>query len=400
IGTWPLIASLFLLFAPYAALANLAVVPCVGATMILGAIQLLAAPVPQLAAVVASVNTWLLAWIVGIVHTIAGLPGASVPTMPSPAWTIAFYDALLIVAMMLWKRSARTLAIALFLFGALAVTMPPRPIDHRLQVTVLDVGQADAVFIRTPRGHALLVDAGGRLEQGQGTQSSAERVGERVVVPFLRRQGVRTIDAMILSHPHGDHVGGFAPVLRAFRAEEFADSGQRYGGYAYNDALQTAKSEHVAIVYPRAGAMWQTDDGVTIEFIGPSLPFIAGSHNDINNNSVAFMLVYKHFRMLFTGDAGAEAEQRFLNEGIDLHADVLKIGHHGSAYSSTPAFIAAVHPKYAIISVGRHNMFGHPAPSTIETLQRYGADVYRTDENGAISLATNGRATTLSPMLP
>jgi beta-lactamase superfamily II metal-dependent hydrolase len=129
--------------------------------------------------------------------------------------------------------------------------------------------------------------------------------------------------------------------------------------------------------------MWRTSDGVTLTFIGPSLPFIGGK-NAINDNSIAFLLQYRSFRMLFTGDAGVAAEQRFLAEGIDLHADVLKVGHHGSAYSSSPEFIAAVHPDYAIVSVGRHNLFGHPAPSTIQTLQRIGSTVYRTDENGAV----------------
>lgn len=88
-----------------------------------------------------------------------------------------------------------------------------------------------------------------------------------------------------------------------------------------------------------------------------------------------------------------------MNEGIDLHADVLKVGHHGSHYSSSPAFITAVHPKYAIISVGRHNMFGHPAPSTLETLQRFGARVYRTDEDGAVQLTTNGAGAAITSVL-
>ena len=149
--------------------------------------------------------------------------------------------------------------------------------------------------------------------------------------------------------------------------------------------------DRVPVVYPRAGDVWRTDDGVTLHFVGPSLPFIDGK-NAINDNSVAFILEYKQFRMLFTGDAGSAAEQRFLAEGVDLHADVLKVGHHGSAYGSSPAFIAAVHPRYAIISVGRHNMFGHPAPSTIETLERIGTRVYRTDENAAVQVISDGRS--------
>ncbi len=395
IGTWPLTASIFLLFAPYAIVANAAVVPCVGATMMLGALQLTLASIPPLAQAVANLNGWILAWIVATVHTLATLPDSTVAAMPPPPWTIAAYDLLLVAAVFLWKRSARDFAPALFILGVLLVAWPPRIPDHRLQITVLDVGQADAIVIRTPRGHTLLVDAGGRLEQGHGSESTAEAVGERIVVPFLRRQGVRTIDALLLSHPHGDHAGGVAPVLRALPTGEFADSGQRYNGFAYNDALQVAGTQHTPIVYPRAGAVLRTDDGLTLRFIGPSLPLLTHTRNDINNNSLAFILQYGGFRMLFTGDAGAEAEQRFLSEGIDLHADVLKVGHHGSAYSSTPAFMSAVHPAYAIISVGRHNLFGHPAPTTLESLQRFGAHIYRTDENGAVTVTTDGRATSV-----
>ena len=104
--------------------------------------------------------------------------------------------------------------------------------------------------------------------------------------------------------------------------------------------------------------------------------------------------------MLFTGDAGSESEQRFLREGADLHADVLKVGHHGSAYGSSPQFFAAVHPRYAMISVGRHNLFGHPAPSTLDTLRHAGTKVYRTDENGAVTIATDGNSIAISTMLP
>jgi competence protein ComEC len=184
-------------------------------------------------------------------------------------------------------------------------------------------------------------------------------------------------------------------VLRRLRVAEIADSGQTYGGHAYHDCLDTAAADRVPVVYPRAGAVWRTNDGVILTFIGPSLPFIGGK-NAINDNSIAFVLQYRSFRMLFTGDAGVAAERRFLAEGIDLRADVLKVGHHGSAYSSSPEFIAAVHPRYAIISVGRHNLFGHPAPSTLETLRHLGSTIFRTDKNGGVSVLTNGDFTTVT----
>jgi competence protein ComEC len=401
LGVWPLAATAFLQFTPYAVAANFAVVPCVAATMALGAAQLALAWSAPLAQACANINSWLLAWMLAVVQTIGALPGAAIPMTPAPAWCIAAYDAALLAAPLLWRRGPRTLTVALIALAALNVIWPPRVIDDALRVTVLDVGQADAIVVQTPRGHVLLVDAGGRLERvTQSSGSVAEQVGERIVVPFLVRHGIHTVDAIIVSHPHGDHVGGVAPVLRRLHAGELADSGQRYGGHAYRDAIVTARSDHVPVVYPRAGSVWRTDDGVLLTFLGPSLPFIANSRNDINENSIAFTVRYRSFCMLFTGDAGASAEQRFLAEGIDLRCAILKVGHHGSAYSSTPAFIAAVRPRYAIVSVGRHNMFGHPAPSTIDTLQRYGARVFRTDERGAITVIANSTSTTVTTMLP
>ena len=188
-------------------------------------------------------------------------------------------------------------------------------------------------------------------------------------------------------------------MLRKLRVAEIADGGQVYGGHAYQDCLSVARADHVPVVYPRAGTKWRTDDGVTLHFIGPSLPFIANSRNDINENSVAFILRYQAFCMFFTGDAGAAAEQRFLSEGVDLRCAILKVGHHGSAYSSTPAFIEAVRPRFAMVSVGRHNLFGHPAPQTIATLERFGATIYRTDEAGAVTITYQDGLSKVESML-
>ncbi|HEY2474584.1 MAG TPA: DNA internalization-related competence protein ComEC/Rec2 [Candidatus Cybelea sp.] len=399
LGTWPLGAAVFLQFGPYAVAANLAVVPCVALTMALGGAQLALSWCDPLAAACANLNSWLLAWMLGVVQSVAAMPHSVLPMTPAPAWCIALYDAAVLGAPFLWQRGARTAAVAAPLLATCFVLWPPQTFDGRLRVTVLDVGQADAIVIQTPRGHALLVDAGGRLERGRlGADSVAERVGERTVVPFLLRQGIHELDALILSHPHGDHAGGVAPVLRRIRVAQFDDGGQHYSGHAYRDAIATAQTQHVPILYPRAGMRWQTDDGVIFRFIGPSLPFIGGS-NAINSNSVAFLLDYRSFHMLFTGDAGTESERRFLREGIDLHADVLKVGHHGSAYGSSPQFIAAVAPRAAIISVGRHNLFGHPAASTLQTLRRRNARLYRTDEDGAVAVVSDGRVFAISSLL-
>jgi len=147
-----------------------------------------------------------------------------------------------------------------------------------------------------------------------------------------------------------------------------------------------------------------TNDGITFDALGPAEPLLAESTNDVNENSVVLRLTYRctacarPFRMLFMGDAGAQSEARMLATGANLEADVLKVGYHGSAYSSTPAFIVAIQPRYALISVGRHNLFGPPAQTTLATLQELGATVYRTDRCGAISVEA-GAAITITPML-
>jgi competence protein ComEC len=136
---------------------------------------------------------------------------------------------------------------------------------------------------------------------------------------------------------------------------------------------------------------------MTISVLAPSLPILADTGDDINENSIVAMLQYNDFSELFMGDAGESREARLLASGVDLHADVLKVGHHGSQYASTPAFISAVHPRAAIISVGRHNTFGHPGPATLATLERAGAAIYRTDHCGS---ATLGGPQAISTMLP
>jgi competence protein ComEC len=402
LGTWPLTASAFLVIAPYAPLANALVVPVVGIAMLVGVAELAATPLPFLAQALANVETSLLGWIVGVVRTVGTLPGAHVIATPPPGWAIALYDLGLVCAAAFLARGARLGAAVLIVAGCALCAWPPRHDSHLLRITAIDVGQADALLIQTPRGHTYLVDAGGRLERGApggGNASPAEAIGERIVVPFLVRHGIHHVDAILISHPHGDHVGGAGPVLRTLGADFFADSGQTYAGHAYRDALGTARTAHVPIVDPRGGNVWHTDDGVTLRFYGPTLPFLTGTKSDINSNSLVFRLEYGRFRMLFTGDAGSEAEARMLEAGDDLAADVLKVGHHGSAYSSTRAFIERVHPRAAVISVGRDNLFGHPARSTLETLERSGAAIFRTDEDGAIEIESDGGGFRVAPFI-
>jgi competence protein ComEC len=150
----------------------------------------------------------------------------------------------------------------------------------------------------------------------------------------------------------------------------------------------------------RAGMRWQTDDEVVLDVLAPSEPFVADTGDDVNENSIVLRLSYRlpdghTYRALFTGDAGEASEARLLTHGVDLRADLLKVGHHGSRWATTSAFLAAVRPHVALISVGRHNSFGHPSSETLDRLSAAGVTVYRTDRCGAIRVGVDAdRATT------
>jgi competence protein ComEC len=424
LGTWPLTAAIFATLAPYAVLANAIVVPLVAVVLPLG-IATLAVPA------FAPLTTLLLLTIETVVRTIAAWPGARA-TMGTPAFaSIAGYDVLCVAGALLLRRHHAPGAILAFGCAFACVLVPlALPWRQGLVITHLDVGQGDAAVIRTPTGRTILIDTGGELEHGDGTVSSAERAGARIVLGYLRRAGIHRIDLMLLTHPHGDHVGGAAPIINAIPVGMLFDSGQAYAGRAYRDAMMAAHSHGVAVVLARRGMRWTSGDGVTLDVLAPSMPFLADTGDDVNENSIVVMLRYRAFRELFMGDAGEASEARLLAlchpeqrrgaaedktvggpstepvpsgvEGLgatecenDLHADVIKVGHHGSRYASTRAFVAAVHPRVGIISVGRHNTFGHPAPATIEAWSGIGAHVRRTDRCGAISLVLGSETTML-----
>ena len=386
IGVWPLSAATFGVLAPYAVLANAAVVPATGVAMLAGIAALLLGAVPVAGRAAATVATWDVDLILRVVAAVAALPGARVWVAPPPAAAIVAYDAAAIAAALLLRRSVKGAVAVIVCASLLVLATTLRFPDGKLTITMLDVGQGDGIVVRTPRGHVVLIDSGGRLERGptRDGRSPAELVGERVVLAYLKREGIRHVDLLVNSHPHGDHVGGFAPIVRALRVDAIADSGQGYGGRAFNDGLREAALYHVPIHVARCGDRWATDDGVTLSVLSPCGALFADGKNDVNENSVVVMLTYREFRMLFMGDAGFAAEQRLLESGVDVRADVLKVGHHGSAYSSARGFIAAVRPRYAVISVGRRNLFGHPAAATLATLRNAGTTAYRTDRCGAV----------------
>lgn len=245
-------------------------------------------------------------------------------------------------------------------------------------VSVIDVGQGDAILIRTP-GEVTLIDTGDVPARDK-------------LVAYLRQQGVHTIDQVIITHPHADHLGGMAAVLANFVVKHVYDSGQTTTTGLFQQYLQTVERKHIPFTVVKAGDAIELGGGARLLVLAPSQPFITGTDSDLNNNSVVVKLVYRQFSMLLPGDSEREAEARLLATGADnLRSTVLKVGHHGSSTATSPAFLRAVAPEVAVISLGTGNPYGHPHQSTLKRLAAAKVQVYRTDENGTVTITTDGQ---------
>jgi competence protein ComEC len=248
---------------------------------------------------------------------------------------------------------------------------------------MIDVGQGDAIALRTPRWRWILVDAGDMWQQTD--------VGERVVVPYLRRRGGE-VAAFILSHPHADHIGGAASVIRKLPVGFVWDGGYAQGSGVYEGVLDVARGRGVPWRPARPGVPIDID-GVRLTVLSPDSSEIAAA-GDANAASVVVMAEYRGVRVLLTGDAERDVEARLVRRfGTNLRADVLKVGHHGSSTSSTPPLLDAVGARIALISVGAGNRYRHPSAEVLASLEARGAHVLRTDDNGTIVVTIDGSET-------
>ncbi|HSJ15253.1 MAG TPA: DNA internalization-related competence protein ComEC/Rec2 [Longimicrobiales bacterium] len=272
------------------------------------------------------------------------------------------------------QRRLRQATIAGVL-AALIAWLPAFSPAGALELHAIDVGQGDAIAIRTPRGRWLLVDAGMRSQRWDAGRSR--------VVPYLLRAGVRRIDLLVLTHAHADHIGGARAVFEAFDVATVIDPGAPARSGQYLETLDAARAEPARWVWPRPGSELVLD-GVRLRFLYPRARLL-DAPADPNDFSVAFHLGFGRFGALFLGDAPAAVEAELVAEhGRGLAAPVLKVGHHGSATSTSETLLAMVEPDVAVLSLGRDNRYGHPAPAVVARLLRHGARVVRTDERGSI----------------
>jgi len=259
------------------------------------------------------------------------------------------------------------------------------PSQQNLRVTFIDVGQGASALLETPCGAVIMVDAGGQLS----FFGDPGDIGKRVVLPLLRREGIKRIDLAIITHPHEDHFGGFIPLVNEITIDRMLVSPVPGGSYHYEELLEQAKYEGVAIEEVREGQIWHCGPDLLLHMYGPPKELLIGTNCDLNNNSIVFLLQYDQVRILFTGDIEDAAVSDLLRKQKDLRADILQVPHHGGYMALMPEFLEMVSPKLAVIQVGS-NPFGHPHPFIIESLKEAEVEIFRNDHHGAIIIETDG----------
>lgn len=243
--------------------------------------------------------------------------------------------------------------------------------DSAVKVHFIDVGQGDSTLIES-NGHYMLIDAG---ENNQGD----------TVIEYLRSHQVTTLDYVIGTHPHSDHIGGLDLVIDAFDVGKIILPPKEHTTKTFEDLLDSISKKGLKITKPVPGDIYELGDA-SFQILAPNQDY----GDDLNNWSVGLRLVYGDTAFLFTGDAEEAAEADILKTGLDLKADVLKAGHHGSRTSSSDPFLDCVSPSYAVIECGDGNTYGHPHQETMKRLKKRGIQIYRTDTQGNIVATTDG----------
>ncbi len=245
--------------------------------------------------------------------------------------------------------------------------------DDMLRVDYIDVGQGDSILITTPDGVNMLIDAG----EGEGKSGA--------VTSYLTQRGIDEIDTVIATHPHSDHINAMDEVLDSTEVEHFYMPDVSHTTKDFENMLDALEDvEDIKAV--KAGDTFSLGQQVSCRVLAPC----SESYEDLNDYSVVLKLTYGETDFIFMGDAEALSEEEILAAGEDVSADVLKCGHHGSSSSSSPDFVEAVDPQYAVISCGVDNSYGHPDSETLSVLDSFGITVLRTDKQGTITIESDG----------
>lgn len=407
IGMLPLMARDFHRVALAAPFVNLGAVPMIGVLVPLGFATLATSLIlPAAGRFLATPLVWATTLLMGLVHWFAHFPQLSYRIPGPPFWLIAsfFVVGIFLAAEMRLKHSHQRLLTWVFSLAwiAFALTIAIFPFQPKwslgkLEVTVLDVGQGDSILVVSPSGKTLLLDGGGAFGGFQAQeQHFGIDPGEEAVSPYLWSRGFQKLDVVALTHAHQDHLGGLNAILENFHV------GKLWIGYEVrSSALQhledIARQQKIPVEHELRGKSFDWD-GASGQFLWPEIGPEEAALTAKNDDSLVVRVHFGNINILLPGDAEKQAEHEILKEnaGDALQSDILKVGHHGSKNSTTPEFLAAVHPRIGIISVGAANPYGHPSPELLERLDEAGVRVLRTDRDGAVHVLTDGQRLAIS----
>ncbi len=317
--------------------------------------------------------------------------GGDVRVPPPPAWLGVLFGASLVVLALTFhhRRAWQMVATGSTIFFLVLIVVhpfPPSYVPGRLELTALDVGQGESLFLALPDGRSLVVDGGG-FPDFPGFPRPAIDIGESVVSPYLWSRSIKQLDVVAVTHPDADHMGGVPALLRNFRVSELWLGGEPFF-HEYRTLIELAKRRGVEIVALRRGDV-RLFGKVRLEVLGPASPGNDGwSRND---RALVLQAGYGRHRFLLTGDIERKGEDGLLRNDLLEPGDVLKIAHHGSRTSSHQAFLDHVRPTFALISAGKANFYGHPHPEIIRRLARRRVTVLRTDLEGSVSISSDGQ---------
>lgn len=384
----PLVAYHFNLFTPSSIVTNIATTYFSGAAVILGFLaSIFSIWLPSIAALFLYPAGLFIELILRLVGWIAVIPGAYVwVASPNLIMIGSYYIALALLLFALRQHSSRLLKTAASLLVIwLLVLFLPAGIYNRgeMEIVFIDVGQGDAILIKSPRGRFMLVDGGG---------SQLFDVGTNKLLPYLHHRGIRHLDMVVSTHPDIDHVQGLVRVIGEMPVHNLGISSSLAEDKDYLQLREAAQNKHVPCMFLEAGKSIKFEDELDIEVLHPQ-PDSYGADN--NQESVVLYINFRRFSALLTGDVSA-AVLSDLVKAVPHAPTVIKIPHHGSQGSLSPEFYRQIHPQYAVISVGAGNPFGHPHPSVLETLNEEGIQFLRTDEDGAVTVRSDGLDFTIS----